>query len=149
MSGPPAPSDHPWFSVPSDLLHDIKSDGFYVHERADGVVAIFVSREHPHNLLRMRIRPGGKWEAFASGNSGFGKTDAFKAAASRARAGIETGLTRTSRTGKNVYVRESLKAARVHLVAAEKKFSKRTVPESEWFRRRVLQAGAPGLGKRA
>ncbi len=144
----PRPGAATWLAVPAELLRDIRADGFSV-EQLTSHYAVRVSREQPHNLIRLRVTAQGSWEAQAAGNSGFGRTDAFKAEAPLVERRIRDGLQQTSRTGVTTHVRAAMRQGRGRLVKTAHKFAPPTIRRSRTLRFWEVQGGAPGLGKRA
>lgn len=140
--------DATWLVVPAELLRDIRADGFIV-EQLTSHYAVRASRKQPDNLLRLRVTAQRGWEAQAAGNSGFGRTEAFKAEAPLVERRIQEGLRQTSRTGATTHVRAAMRKGRGRLVEAANKFAPPAIRRSRAPRFREVQGGAPGLGKRA
>jgi hypothetical protein len=151
---PRARPSAPWLPVPPELLRDLRADGYFV-ERLSAYYAVRVSASEPHNLLRLRVTADGGWEATPAGNSGFGRTDAYKAAAPLVERQILKALRSTSKSGSTSEIRAALRGGRKQLLKAAQKYApppKRKPPPRRKPRPghyTFVQGGAPGLGKRA
>lgn len=143
-AGMPAPATG-WAWAPPELLRDLRADGFQVTQGPEGY-RVKCTPAAPFNLLHLRVTATGEWQAAAVGNQVYGRTDAFKAVAPAVKTSIEQALRRGSKASGTGPLRKVLRDGRARLLAAAAKHAR----EGDFERRhREIQAGAPGLGKRA